>query len=75
MVNTYLKPFATPHSYVCVCAGRKIVVGAFAEYRDHAAPDLFTPLRLRGARLHFQTNTCHVDFAGSLGRKKVTSKP
>ena len=30
---------------------------------------------LWGARLHFQTTTCHMDFAGSLGCKKVASRP
>ena len=63
-------------SVVCVCvhAGRKTVVGAICRVQRSCNSRLIRPLRLRDARLHSQTNTCHVDFTDSLGCEQVISR-
>ena len=65
-------------SVVCVCvcvrAGRKTVVGAICRVQRSCNLRLIRPLRLQDARLHSQTNTCHVDFTDSLGCEQVISK-
>ena len=77
-INTYQKPLTTPHSCVCVCWQKNSGWCSLQSTQIVQLPTCQSPQVTRwsrGARLHSQTNTCHVDFTGSLGRKLVASRP
>ena len=45
--NPYLKPLATPHNCVCVCAGICVIDRSIAEYFHCATRDLVAPKAAR----------------------------
>ena len=77
LFNLYLKPLATPHSYLCVLLDEQRI----GSMQSIEIMQLVTqsPLKVtrwsRDSQLHSQPKPCHMDFTGKLGHEMVASRP